>query len=610
MAALSYAFDPSKGETPETIARRRQTADLIAARIFGKAPANVGEGLNAIGQALIARQMQGEANDAMKAGMATAPEMFGGTGANPAAGIAASITGQPIAPTPSVATPAGQTSIPGGSSEFTNTVMPLAEDASTKTGVDPRIIGAQAILETGNGKSMPGNNLFGIKSHGQPGGNVLPTTEVVNGQPVRTTDSFAAYASPQDSANGYSNFLQSNPRYKPMMAAPTLEGQAAALGQSGYATDPNYGSKVLGIAKGLPAPTGGILADNSASPLDNAQYPAGPVGAPTQAAGAPAVAPANNGEDALPANAQPAQGALPTAQAVPTQRGFLFPKASDEMLQSAYKNAFTPKPYRDAILSEMKMRAEALQKANDPASQVALENAKLQGQKLQADLKEKKTIVVNGRLVDAQTGELVKDFSDIGKTPEGYKAVRDDSGNVVAMQPLPGSEADTKNKATQQKQDQQKEAQNRYGDIVTQDIDRALKGIDSASLPVTGAIGSMTSNIPGTASHDVASLLSTIKANIGFDRLQQMRASSPTGGALGQVSDFENKLLQATIGNLEQSQSKAQLKQNLNRVYNTYMDIIHGPGNGPARRPLDGVAPSATPDRSAIEAEMKRRGLL
>lgn len=207
---------------------------------------------------------------------------------------------------PAVSTPMGATSIPAGKDEFVNSVMPLAQEASAKTGLDPRLIVAQAALESGWGKSAPGNNLFGIKSHGQPGGNVLPTTEVVNGQPVQTTDSFRAYASPAESVQGYADFITSNPRYKPMMAAQGLEAQAAALGQSGYATDPNYGQKVLQIARSLPTPAAAsaatVIGPNDPSPLDTAQWPAGPVGGPSDVA-------------ALPEAAQPAQGALPTASA-------------------------------------------------------------------------------------------------------------------------------------------------------------------------------------------------------------------------------------------------------------------------------------------------------
>jgi hypothetical protein len=94
-------------------------------------------------------------------------------------------------------------------------------------------------------------------------------------------------------------------------------------------------------------------------------------------------------------------------------------------------------------------------------------------------------------------------------------------------------------------------------------------------------------NIPATQAHDLVKVIDTVKANVGFDKLQQMRAASPTGGALGQVSDFENRMLQSVLGNLETSQSQEQLLYNLRRLNDVYLDIIHGPGNGPQRM-LDG----------------------
>jgi hypothetical protein len=45
-------------------------------------------------------------------------------------------------------------------------------------------------------------------------------------------------------------------------------------------------------------------------------------------------------------------------------------------------------------------------------------------------------------------------------------------------------------------------------------------------------------------------------------------------------------MLQATLGSLEQSQDDDILKDNLNRVWNVYQDIVHGPGKGPTRRKL------------------------
>lgn len=95
-------------------------------------------------------------------------------------------------------------------------------------------------------------------------------------------------------------------------------------------------------------------------------------------------------------------------------------------------------------------------------------------------------------------------------------------------------------------------------------------------LPNTG-MGSLLNWIPGTTGKDLETTLDTIKANVGFDKLQQMRANSPTGAALGSVSDFENKMLQSVIASLATSQSKEQFLTNLKRVEDTYNRIVHGP---------------------------------
>ena len=79
----------------------------------------------------------------------------------------------------------------------------------------------------------------------------------------------------------------------------------------------------------------------------------------------------------------------------------------------------------------------------------------------------------------------------------------------------------------------------------------------------TGLIGSVTSNIPGTSAYNLNQTLETIRANMGFDKLAEMKNNSPNGGALGQVSDRENLLLQAVWGSLQQSQSKEQFESNL-----------------------------------------------
>jgi hypothetical protein len=106
-------------------------------------------------------------------------------------------------------------------------------------------------------------------------------------------------------------------------------------------------------------------------------------------------------------------------------------------------------------------------------------------------------------------------------------------------------------------------------EVVLQDIDRAITAARHGGLGLvgtTGLSGSVMSNVPGTDAHDLSQTLNTIKANIGFDKLQAMREASPTGGALGQVSERENTLLQSVMGALNQSQSEAQFVDNLTRL--------------------------------------------
>lgn len=82
----------------------------------------------------------------------------------------------------------------------------------------------------------------------------------------------------------------------------------------------------------------------------------------------------------------------------------------------------------------------------------------------------------------------------------------------------------------------------------------------------TGLDGILKAKIPGTQSFNLAKRIDTLKANIGFNELNAMRAASPTGGALGQVSERELTYLQATLGSLDQAQSEEELRKNVNGI--------------------------------------------
>jgi hypothetical protein len=187
---------------------------------------------------------------------------------------------------------------------------------------------------------------------------------------------------------------------------------------------------------------------------------------------------------------------------------------------------------------------------------------------------------------------------------------------TMETRPVPGYGAGNPRAAAAQAQAEQS------ANIVVDDIDRALDITkkSAVSLPVigevggntvTGGLGDIMKNFGGTNARDVAGLVETVKANVTFDKLQQMRKASPTGAALGAVSDTENRLLGAAVGDLQQSQSREQFERNLKRVKKIYNEVIHGPGSTDAEgnlRARPGAAPG--PDRAAIEAEARRRGLI
>jgi len=102
--------------------------------------------------------------------------------------------------------------------------------------------------------------------------------------------------------------------------------------------------------------------------------------------------------------------------------------------------------------------------------------------------------------------------------------------------------------------------------IVLGDIDRALEIIGPWS---TGA-GSALKNLPVvggmTPAGQLESLIQTIAANVGFDKLQAMREASPTGGALGSVTERELAFLQSVFGSLRQDLKPENVRRNLIRL--------------------------------------------
>lgn len=143
--------------------------------------------------------------------------------------------------------------------DFVATMLPLAKDAAARIGVDPSVLVAQAALETGWGRSVmrdesgkSSHNLFGIKASGNWQGDQARaiTSEFRNGKMVKETAQFRSYDSYADSFHDLVSLLQNNDRYQAVVkSADNPEQFVKELQKAGYATDPDYASKISQIAR-------------------------------------------------------------------------------------------------------------------------------------------------------------------------------------------------------------------------------------------------------------------------------------------------------------------------------------------------------------------------
>jgi flagellar protein FlgJ len=131
-----------------------------------------------------------------------------------------------------------------------------ARVVSQQSGIPHQLIVAQAALESGWGQreipaadGSPSYNLFGIKAGGSWVGPVteITTTEFEQGAAKKIKAKFRVYGSYVEAMADYVKLLTNNPRYAGVANARSPEQAAQALQQAGYATDPQYASKLVSV---------------------------------------------------------------------------------------------------------------------------------------------------------------------------------------------------------------------------------------------------------------------------------------------------------------------------------------------------------------------------
>lgn len=199
-----------------------------------------------------------------------------------------------------------------------------------------------------------------------------------------------------------------------------------------------------------------------------------------------------------------------------------------------------------------------------------------------------------GQSVDRAEYEKAADYIQQLSKPKSYvddqgRIVQTAQATVTPLPPFPGTSTTTgettsggaritQTPASQEAAQKQETRQKLQSFQVGENLNTIKEASNLVSGWTTG-VGSYLKALPTTDAKTLSSKIQTIKANLGFDRLQQMRDASPTGGALGQVAIQELDALQSSVASLDQELSPAELRVNLGKVqkhYQNWLDIMRG----------------------------------
>ena len=259
-------------------------------------------------------------------------------------------------------------------------------------------------------------------------------------------------------------------------------------------------------------------------------------------------------------------GTVRGQQTLRTELGKLGDKATSEDVLAVFRKFGDPDKVAEFAQKDIQARAAARAKA-ELEKEKAQERAKLQQERLEAAAQRtRENNELRAQIAQAQL-----------ESRQATTALQ----QQLAQQRIDDLKAKAQEREREQKEEERalKVKQQLLVGQTQKMITRLGEAKDVVGTFSTGVQGLALSLVGGTPANTLANRLATIKANVGFDRLQAMREASPTGGALGQVAVQELFSLQAAEGSLDQNQSPEELTKNLNAIeqhYKTLQRIFSG----------------------------------
>lgn len=251
--------------------------------------------------------------------------------------------------------------------------------------------------------------------------------------------------------------------------------------------------------------------------------------------------------------------------------------------QAAFSKEYAAAPDADARLAVTRKYAEMpdlikLDEAALARKEKAEEAAAARRDKAEAAAQARAETFANQRFIAEQNNMTRRSIS--ADAAAGRRSASNDARQAAADLKATALQEKTNNQIEKQQDLDAKASRSAAGSIAhsTQMINDVKDTASLVKFETTGRTGQAAAAInPGGDAGKLRTRIATIKANLGFDRLQKMRDESPTGGALGQVAVQELEALQSSVASLSPLLDERELTRNLNKIekhYSTWSDAV------------------------------------
>jgi hypothetical protein len=171
----------------------------------------------------------------------------------------------------------------------------------------------------------------------------------------------------------------------------------------------------------------------------------------------------------------------------------------------------------------------------------------------------------NGTTVNVNSG------SEVGTIPPGYELFNDPDTGARRLRPIVGGPVDTEQRQAAEAQERATQAQDSQqqttDNVVLNQVGAIREMLENGGmfdLPEAGILGNALGRMGiNQEAVNMRNRLATLEGMVSFDQLAKMREASPTGGALGAISERELTLLSAQLGTLDQSSDPQTIMETL-----------------------------------------------